>query len=461
MTNSNPSPRTAVVLGGSIAGLFAAAALARHLPRVLIVDRDDLVTAAGPRRGVPQARHPHSLSTGATADLEELLPGILDDLRSAGATVSTNLARYHFEINGHPFVVPEVEFTPHSYQARRGLLEDLVRARVLGLPQVEVVDPSDIVDLVGTDGRVHGVVVAPRRPGSSLRTVAADLVVDATGRGSRTPTWLAANGYAAPEVDEVKVDIVYTSQDVSMPRDALAENLVLVSASPTRPTGCALIRAEHDTWSVMVYGYGGRAPEQSFAGVLDGLRSLVPEHVVGAVAAATPLAETQRFRYPASRWHRYDRLRRMPQGLVVLGDAVAGFNPIYGQGMTSALRQALVLGDWARAGAADPRRFQRKAAKPIGDIWQLATGADLASPFVDGEAAGPAALVGRYIGAVQTAAEVDPEVARRFSRVIGLTDPAAGLLSPTMMLRVARGVREQRRRSAVPAVPGRSSAVSR
>jgi 2-polyprenyl-6-methoxyphenol hydroxylase-like FAD-dependent oxidoreductase len=131
-------------------------------------------------------------------------------------------------------------------------------------------------------------------------------------------------------------------------------------------------------------------------------------------------------------------MRRFPDGLVVTGDAICSFNPIYGQGMTVAALEALALQDCLSRGTqALPRRFFKAAARPIRQAWQLAAGGDLALPEIGGAQPLPTRLFNAYVDRVLTAAENDASAFNQFTKVTGLVEPATRLLRPSMLWRAA------------------------
>jgi 2-polyprenyl-6-methoxyphenol hydroxylase-like FAD-dependent oxidoreductase len=266
----------------------------------------------------------------------------------------------------------------------------------------------------------------------------ADLVVDATGRSARTPAFLDALGFGRPAEDHVSVRVVYSSQLLRLPPGTLKEMVVLVTPAPGRPIAMALAGYENDTWMFTVGGMVGLEPPSERAEMLAFIEGLVPAHVTAAIGAAEPLTEVCRFRYPESRWRRYDKMRRFPAGLLVVGDAICSFNPIYGQGMTVAALQAQALRQSLQRGANGlARRYFRAAAKPIGVAWRFAVGGDLNLPEVEGPRPLSLRLANKYVDRLQTAAESDLAVAEQFTKVVALVDPPTRLLQPQMMIRVA------------------------
>ena len=432
----------AVVLGASMAGLLAARSLAEFFDTVTVMERDPLLDTAAARRGVPQGRHLHGLLARGAQVIEELLPGVLDELVLDGAQYfdGRDLSRVYYNVGGHPIVSTGSATSVTGYGVTRPFLEDRVRVPVRGVPNVTLLDDHDIVALTSTPDhhRVTGARVVDRRTGE-VATLSADLVVDATGRAARTPAWLASLGYDRPPEDHVAMHLTYVSQLLRIAPDALHELFFLVGIVPGRPTGLGLVHCENDTWLFTVMGIAGREPPRDFAAMCEFVEDCAPAHMLAAVRAAEPVGEPARHRMPFSQWRRYDKMPRFPEGLLVTGDAICSFNPMYGQGMTVAALEALALRDCLSRGTRDlARRFFRATAVPIRQAWQLSTNPDLALPEIDGAPPLVARLFNGYVDRVLTAAECDTVVVDQFARVTSLVDPATRLLRPAIMWRIAR-----------------------
>ncbi|MEB3023666.1 NAD(P)/FAD-dependent oxidoreductase [[Mycobacterium] crassicus] len=444
----------AVVLGASMAGLVAARVLADFYDSVVVVERDVLPDMPAQRRGVPQGRHVHGLLAGGSCALNTLFPGMLDEMVAAGGHLldDCDLSRVLMRLGGHDLNLAGPFGKPISgYLASRPFLEAHVRQRVRSLGNISLLDGHDVVELLAAKkDRVDGVRVADRgtRCDQELR---ADLVVDAMGRGGRTPAFLEALGYARPAEERITVEVAYASQLLRIPAGTLAEKLILVGAVPDRPTGGALFACEHQTWILTLAGLAGNEPPTDRAGMIGFAAEFAPPPMMAALQAAEPLTEVSRYRYPASVRRRYDRMLRFPAGLLVCGDSMCSFNPVYGQGMSIAALEAITLRACLSRGSDDlARRFFKASAKPLSAAWQMASGADLALPQVQGRRSIQTRLANRYTRRLLAAAESDGVVAEAFFRVMHLVDPPSRLLRPDILSRVATA---ERRKPAVPVVP--------
>lgn len=438
----------AVVLGASMGGLLAARTLSEFFDRVTVVERDELTDGPDPRRGVPQGRQPHVLLARCAEIVEELFPGLADEMVADGAHrwSDGDLSRFHVRFAGHLITREERLPDPTSlinHYAGRPFIEWHVRRRLRALPNVTIRDGHDFVDYTSAGRAVTGVRVSSRRDGSTT-DLDAHLVVDATGRGSRTPVFLEGLGYGKPVERELAVHVTYASMPVRIPTGTIPELMIARLFEPGRPTGFVMFQCERDTWIVGAGTLGNLRPPATPKEVIDFGVGLVPEHALAAARRGEPLAGVSLHRFPANRWRRYDKMRSTPDGLVVLGDAVCSFNPIYGQGMTIASIEAMLLRECLRQGDRDlPRRFHRSAAKQIRIAWQTAVGSDLALPEVSGNRPISTRVTNAYIDRVLTAAESDAVVAQEFLRVVGMLESPRRLVEPSFVRRVARSGRRR------------------
>lgn len=435
----NDSGDHAVVLGASMAGLLSARVLAGVYRRVTIVERDPLPEGSLDRKGVPQARHAHALLARGVQVLNELFPGLLDKMAADGVPQNRGADQTWSEFNGHVMCRTGALRDHPNFQPSRPYLEARIREEVRGMPNVVIRDDCAALGPVASASRdrVTGVRVAS---GGGLEEIlVADLVVDATGRGGRAPTWLRELGYDAPEEEDLAVDLMYTSRRVRLRPGALGSvRLVLIATTPQRPRGILLVEQEHDHFTMTVGGYAGHHAPTDHEGFLAYSESVAPEFVSTALRDAQWLDDPRQHRYPASRRRYYERLRRFPAGLLVVGDAMCSFNPLFGQGMTVATLEAVTLRDILAAGRDNlAGRYFAAAGKHIDAPWQMAVSSDRAQLGLPQPVA--ERIAGGYVRRLQAAAAHDPVLAAQFFYVVGLLKPPAALFKPAVVLRVLAG----------------------
>jgi 2-polyprenyl-6-methoxyphenol hydroxylase-like FAD-dependent oxidoreductase len=426
----------AVVLGGSIAGLLAARVLAEHYRNVTVVDRDLLPEHAAPRRCVPQDRHGHGLLPRGAKVLEELLPGLLAELVRNGAVHGDATRDVAWCVSGVRFKGAESGLG--LVIASRPLLETHVRARVTRLANVSLRPASEAVGLVDEDGRIRGVRIRARGEATE-ELLDADLVVDATGRGSRAPAWLEEMGFASPHEETLDVGIGYASCIFNVGRDVLGGWLAVVhGATDDNPRGAVAQIIEGGRVQVSLTGYRGNHPPTDPAGFAAHAATLrFPEEIHAAVVRGEPLESIASYRLSKTVRRRYDRMERFPEGFLVLGDAACAFNPVYAQGMTVAALEAAALRDCLQSAERELARvFFRRAARIIDTPWKMAVGGDLAMSSIEGPRTFPVKAVNAWIRKLHAAAAHDSTVATAFIRVASLIDPPAKLFAPGLMLRV-------------------------
>jgi 2-polyprenyl-6-methoxyphenol hydroxylase-like FAD-dependent oxidoreductase len=441
-TVAGPGGR-AVVVGAGISGLLAARVLTGFFEQVTLVDRDDLAGGPLPRRGVPQGRHPHALLTGGLRALQELLPDLTADLVRHGAEVVDLQADSRLHVEG--VLVNQRRSGLEAVAVSRPLLEDRIRTAVLALPRIELVAAAQLLDLRTRDGRVTGVRV--RRDGADV-DLPADLVVDATGRGSHTPAWLAEHGWLRPAESQIAIGIAYTVWVFARrPDDLGGARFLLTAPTADVPRFGSALAAEGDRWLVGCAAYRDDRAPLDLPALHEFTARLAAPDLGDLVRDRQPLEEPRTHRFPSSVRRHYEKLPRFPEGLLVTGDAISSFNPIYGQGMTIAALEALALRKELAVGRADlARRFFRRAARLVDVAWELAAGGDLQLPVVPGPRPLRTRLVNSYIDQVARAATRDGSVALTLIRVLNLLDPPTVLVRPGTVARVVAARRPRFRR---------------
>jgi 2-polyprenyl-6-methoxyphenol hydroxylase-like FAD-dependent oxidoreductase len=433
----------AVVIGSSVAGLLAAKVLSEAYDKVTIFERDELVDRARPRRGVPQGRHAHVLLGSGSQAIEDLLPGITGELLSAGAKSCKSLAQIRFVVAGHQLT--RQAQGSDVLLASRPLIETAIRKRVVALPNVALRAQSVVAELMTSPDRaqVVGVLVDSSLGQQSRERVTADLVVAASGRSAQVPAWLASLGYPRPRQDRLQVDLLYVSRRIRLPPHRLGgAKLIGIGPRPGLPRGLMLIEQE-DHWIVTASGYGvEHHPPTNDHAFVPFLRSVAPADVLATVCEGEWLGELVSHAFPANQRRRYEQLRRFPDGLLAVGDAVASFNPLYGQGMSVAALEAKELRRCLQGGGQGvARRFFRSTAKVVDQAWDLAVGGDLALPDVAGDRPLSLRITNAYLEQLLKAAEHDTHVAGIYNQVGDLLARPESLLHPYVLWRVFRGSR--------------------
>ncbi|MFI2652564.1 FAD-dependent oxidoreductase [Micromonospora fulviviridis] len=429
----------AVVLGGSMAGILTARVLAESYADVVVVERDKVLGVSTPRRGAPHTVHAHGLHARGHLILEELFPGITEQLQAAGVPTG-DLGEMRWFFNGHKLQPAHTGFV--SVTAPRPVLENHVRNRVAALPNVTFMQEYDILGPVATDDReqIIGVRIQRRAEGADVEVLHADLVVDATGRGSRTPAWLDELGYQRPEEERVKVGLAYTTRHYRTKPDWFdGVQSINPVASPAHPRGAFFGQVGPDMCILSLTGVLGDHPPTDPEAFLEFVRSLPIPDVYEAVRDGEALDDPVSFKFPASVRRRYDKLLRLPDRYLVIGDAFCSFNPVYGQGMSVAAIEAATLRDHLRQGKPPaPGRFFADLSRVIDVPWDISAGGDLDFPGVEGRRTLKVRIGNAYMARLQYAASKDPEVTNGFMRVAGLIDPPEALMRPAMMYRVLR-----------------------
>jgi 2-polyprenyl-6-methoxyphenol hydroxylase-like FAD-dependent oxidoreductase len=445
-------------------GLLAARILSDYFDQVTILERDAVHDGPESRKGQPQTRHLHALLAKGLEVMTRYFPDLPQGLVENGAIVADMGETMRWYTFGGYRVQAKTGF--EGALMSRPLLEWQVRRRVLALPNVTLLDAVDVERLAFADvgRRVEGVQVRLRQAGGEYKLLWADLTVDAGGRGTAAPKWLDAAGYGKPQESIVKVNMGYATRIYRRrPGDLSGAQLLIVAGeAPHDKRAGLLFPIEGDRWICTLAGQAGDYPPTDEAGFLAYVRSLAAPDVYNLVSKLEPLSEIVSHRLPSSLRRHYEKMPRFPEGYLVLGDAVCSFNPVYGQGMTSATLQADALGDLLHARAAQgktlaglaPAYFKR-VAKIVDIPWQMAVGEDFRYAETEGKKARGTDFVNAYGARLHRATHSDPQVLVEFLKVMNLMQPPASLFHPKTVWRVLRsGRRQESTPQLAPAVAG-------
>jgi 2-polyprenyl-6-methoxyphenol hydroxylase-like FAD-dependent oxidoreductase len=448
-------PTQAVVIGGSIAGLLAARVLFDHFDTVSVFERDRMPSAPSPRSGAPQAAHQHVLLLRGLQIVEALFPGFRDELAALGAPI-VDMAAEMAWLTAAGWGV-RFESDLKMLTCSRDLLEWALRRRLLALGSIRFVEAADVCGLAGDGHGIVGVRVRHRGLSADNQDECARLVVDASGRRSKLPEWLAALGYDRPQERVVNGYLGYASRiyrTPAAPRQTW-RGAYVQPAPPAHKRGGVIFPLEGNRWQVTLAGMGGDYPPTDEAGFLGFAESLRSPILFDAIRDAEPLTPVAGFRSTENRCRRYETLRRWPEGLIVLGDAACAFNPVYAQGMTTAALGAQTLSALlARRGTRDSlaglgRQFQRELARVNAAPWQLATSEDLRLPQTTGAKVSMGTrLAHAYFDRVIQLTTERQDVRLAFLRTMHMLDGPGVLFAPRIVVAALR---------ARPAPAGRAS----
>jgi 2-polyprenyl-6-methoxyphenol hydroxylase-like FAD-dependent oxidoreductase len=433
----------AVVIGAGIGGLAVAGALAKYFEQVDILERDRLAVSAASRPGTAQDRHPHGLLVGGLQALDDIFPDFTRDLVGAGA-IPVRLAQEVRYERADVGVLPSRDFGLSILCASRPLIEFVLRCRAVAIPNIAVWPECRVTEIVPTtDAAVRGVRF--ERGARRAEMLEADLVVDASGRGAPTLALLDALGWERPDVTEVGVDISYATAVVQIPVDAPPDwKLVLTMQDPpTTALSGWLLPAEGGRWLASLADHGAPGRLENWDDFLVALRRLITPTLYNALRQVTPPDGIRHYGFSASLWRHFERLLRLPRGVLPIADALCRFNPIYGQGMSAAAQQARLLRDvmGRAAGAPDPLAaaqsgFMAEVESVLQTPWNMSTSADLAFPGTRGERPGNFAESRQFEAALFRAVVADPVVHRAMTEVGQLLKPGSLLQEPHILQRI-------------------------
>ncbi|MDJ0756440.1 MAG: FAD-binding protein [Ardenticatenaceae bacterium] len=436
--NTNQFNR-AVIIGGSLSGLLTARILSGYFRQVIILERDPVEDRPEARKGQPQARHLHGLLATGLDVMTHYFPDLPGALVNHGAVVSDMADNMRwFSYGGYR---RRFKMGIRAVQMSRPLLEHLIRQRVLALANVTLRDRVHVQRLLTTPNgqKITGVEIQNRVGERSTETIQANLTVDCTGRGSRSPQWLKELGYSPPEEKVVRVDVGYATRLYRRDPAHRSEWILITPEAPQETRFGGLFPIEGDRWICSMGGWAGDHCPIDDEGFLAYARSLPAPDVYNVIRRAEPLSDIVPHKFPFGRLRHYERLNKFPAGYLVLGDAISSFNPTYGQGMTAAALQAAELDDLLTQGENLDRlapKFFKRAARVLTIPWRMAVGQDFKYPATTGPKPAGTDLLNRYVTRVHKATLHDEVVGRAFLKVMNLIASPRSLFHPRILWRV-------------------------
>ncbi len=435
----------ALVIGGSMAGLLAGRILANHFDQVTIIERDYYPTEPVPRRGIPQSGHLHLLLSRGRIILEQLFPGLQDELVAAGATLLTSDSKW-FSPAGWAF-----RLTPDSasFVCSRSLLDWTIRRRLAALGNVYFLEGGTVKGLLANSDhtKVTGVSVhfCAQAGSTHQENLSADLVIDASGKVSHAPKWLEALGYLPPKETVINGFVGYATRIYQANNQDDCHSLFISTSPPFRTRGGAIFPIEGKRWIVSLGGGDRDYPPTNEAGFLEFARSLPTPLIYDAIKDAQPLTPIYSYKGTENRMRHYESLSRQPENFIVVGHAACAFNPVYGQGMTVAALSAQILDQSLKQqrqkstegnlnGLA--RQVQRQLAKVHDVAWLFATSQDCR--YLGSEGEKPSLITQltiQYMDQVLKLVTEDEEVCQTFLEVVHMLKPSTALFHPKIFVK--------------------------
>lgn len=433
----------AVVIGGSIAGMLAARVLSNHFEQVTIVERDELPQGKQNRSGVPQGRHVHTLMIRGLNIIESMLPGFSEDLRAEGALSMNWGKELKCQLFGN-WLAP-IESDVESVVASRGLFEWVIRRRVMAMDCVKVIEQCQVAELLTTEdhSQVTGVRLVSKLDKKRSQLMAADFVVDASGRGSKAMSWLEELGYGRPEETSVDAKVGYATRLYRKP-ESLGDQrwTMFIPAQAPKTRGGTITEIEEGVLIVSVLGMAGDYPPTDNEQWLEFVKTLPAPEYYETIKNAEPLTDVVGFRRTQNFRRHFEKLKRFPGHFVVLGDAACAFNPVYGHGMSSAAIGVELLDECLSDKVSLEKIgkvFQKRLTKVTTPLWIMATGNDLLFETTEGQQ--PVWIVRKlqkYLDLYLSSMSNDPVLIELFYKVQNLLEPSTALMRPSIIVRVVK-----------------------
>lgn len=432
----------AVVIGGSIAGLATARALSEYFDRVILIERDEEPKTMLPRKAVPQGYHAHALLKSGEMALEKLFPGFCDEVLDCGGKridFSKDIRWFH---GGAWRLRYESDF--EVMIQTRPMLEQIMRQRVRAIKNVEFYYAHEVeaVKLNADKTRVVGLVIQDMASRSKKVELTADLLVDASGRGSKTPQWLKDAGYNTPEETQLRLDLSYSSRIYKAPEEANYDWKLLLT-NPYVPDSLRagyVFPVENNQWLVTLAGYSGDTTPKNSESFIEYAKGLAVPDLHEVMQDLEPLTEVKYASFPHTSRRHYENCK-MPEAWLVMGDAFCSFDPVFGQGMSVAALEASALREMLAKDAnlkTIGKRFHKKAAEIVEVPWSLTCSEDFRYPGTVGKKSALIPFLHWYSGHIFKLAATDKEVFLTFLKVMHLLAGLETLFKPGIIVKVLK-----------------------
>jgi 2-polyprenyl-6-methoxyphenol hydroxylase-like FAD-dependent oxidoreductase len=441
MSSNSTNRQHAIVIGGSLAGLLTARVLSKYFDRVTIIEKDRVNHQPESRPGQPQTQHLHGLLARGLQVMTDYFPDLPEALVANGAMMNDFAKSMRWYIYGGYRSQFKIGFPVTTMS--RGLLEHLIRDRVLALPNIQLLDRTTVQELQTNIDRnqISGIKIEQQGAETHSNILTAELVIDATGRNSRSSQWLGDLGYETPAESKVHVNVRYATRIYHRyPQDPRSQTWILNTPNAAKQTSFGgMFPIEENRWIVTVGNWHSDGMPITESNFLEFARSLESQDIYDLISQCEPISGVIPYKFPYSLRRHYERLNRFPLGYLVIGDAVSSFNPTYGQGMTVAALEAAELDRVLTKNIAPARlakTFFNRIAKVIDIPWQLSVGEDFRFPQTRGAKPIGIDFINLYVARIHRATLRDVVVAEAFLKVMNLMAPPSGLFHPHIVWRV-------------------------
>ncbi|MCM3669185.1 FAD-dependent monooxygenase [Mesobacillus maritimus] len=429
----------AIVIGGGVAGKLSARVLADYFEEVMIIEKDHKQDQPQNRSGVPQGLHGHALLKSGEEILEEFFPGIIDELQDSGAVsanFSRDLAWFHhgsWKIRSHSQLM--------TIQQSRPFLEYHIQKRLQHISNVHSIYGAKPLRLVLDAKKTSIAGIEYQTEEGKVEEIDANLVIDASGAATFTTQWLKKNGIATPPIDEIQVNLCYASRAYEhlSPEDRDWKGLLVYPNPPHQMRGGGMYQIEANKWMVTLFGYGLDSPPKTDKEFLEHAAILDHPSFFGAIIDGKPASEVNIYRFPKMRRFRYEKMENLPNGLIVIGDALCRIDPVFAQGMSlsaleakqleKVLKQATKHQSLEAISKKAHQEFQRVLSIP----WLIASIEDFRFPHTTGNRFFGLSFLQGYIKRVMLACSDNQIVYEKFMNVLHLKAHPATLFAPKMI----------------------------
>jgi 2-polyprenyl-6-methoxyphenol hydroxylase-like FAD-dependent oxidoreductase len=433
--------KKALIIGGGISGKLAARVLADFFEEVLILERDQEPTGPSPRKGAPQGEHLHALLFAGQNGLESLFPGITERFHSGGAAKinsTKELAWFHHGVWKLRFDGPystTLQSRPH--------LEWIIEQAIKAIPNINVqynlVVENYIYD--EDENRLKGVTC-------NGKSFTADLIVDASGVSSFSTNWLTNRNINIPE-EKVKIGLTYITKtfqlDESKVRDWAIK--IVYPNPPEEKIGGTISRIEGNRYIVTINGYHNKIDDKEMLnkdfGFLDLAKKLPKPDIYQEIKDATSLSKTSVYKVPQITWKHFEKAKNLPDGLLLIGDTICRIDPVFGQGMSIAVLEALALQKMFNKDTNLQRitkKFHRQSKNIISPIWRMVLAEDFRYSETTGKKPAGLSVQQWYAKKVFLLSSQDLFTYDSFVKVMNLVKPITILMHPKIIIRVLKQV---------------------